>query len=135
MISDRFTIEEVNLVWDIIAIELSGEINLIEFRLLNINTYNETDIRHTGNFSILVAEFIVARNSRYVITTTIIPSSILILVSYTVFWLKTLGNVKSNYLELLFSPSFNVFLFHSYSITNFPMHVFFCWIILPPHYI
>ncbi|XP_015605205.1 glycine receptor subunit beta-type 4 isoform X2 [Cephus cinctus] len=87
--SYRFTLDEVNLKWDMHeAVMVKNMKNSTSFKLFKIISDENVDYRDSGNFSVLVAEFFISRNSRHVILTSMVPSIILVIVSYSVFWLE-----------------------------------------------
>ncbi|KAF2892931.1 hypothetical protein ILUMI_13245 [Ignelater luminosus] len=106
----RFPMDEVQLFWHSNPAELFTGINLHEFKLINISTYHEVEIRQTGNFSVLVLQIIVERYYVHYLICTMIPCTILVLLSYISFWI----NYKSINVRLVLSMSVILFLIYLY---------------------
>lgn len=107
---DRFPMDELQLFWHSNPAELLTGINLHEFKLVNISTYHEVEIRQTGNFSILVLQIVVERYYGHYLICTMIPCTILVLLSYISFWI----NYKSIDIRLVLSVSVILFLIYLY---------------------
>ncbi|XP_069683183.1 glycine receptor subunit beta-type 4-like isoform X2 [Periplaneta americana] len=112
----RFPIEEVQLRWESVPMNISPDVNMAQFHIADVAWYSETELRPTGNFSVLVVQLVLFRFPQHYIVTGLIPAVVMVAVSYLVFWMRTSDLVS----RLLLCCSTMVVLSVSYMACNVP---------------
>ncbi|XP_064211477.1 serotonin-gated chloride channel mod-1-like isoform X2 [Tribolium castaneum] len=86
--SFRFPADEVELIWDLTAVQVTANLDFNDFEIKNIETSVEIDIRSEGNFSVAVTQFVLKRQSKHHIFCVFLPLCLLSLLNYLSFWMS-----------------------------------------------
>lgn len=112
--------DEVLLHWPKMPIQIETLLQLNQFELVNISTFNEVDIRPGGTFSVLVLNLTIRRRFERILLNKFLPCTLLLFLSYLSFWTPFTRLLTLRFLLPIISALGQIFLYTISDISQSP---------------